>query len=145
MRVGRIQIQRAVAIVGAGALVACLSACGSSSNANGPDYGTAPAVPAPQTPPGTAPSKIVRMRSLAFMPATLHVRVGQTVEWINDDNVVHNVTSNDGLTIKSGNFGPGHKFEFTPKQQGKNTYSITYYCTIHPTTMQATLIVLPSR
>jgi plastocyanin len=141
MRVGRIQIQRAVAIVGACALIASLSACGSSSTANGPNYGTAPVVPAPQTPAGTHASKIVRMSSLAFIPATVHVRVGQTIEWTNQDNVVHNVTSNDGLTIQSGNFGPGHTFEFTPKQTG----SISYYCTIHPTTMQATIVVLPSR
>jgi plastocyanin len=141
MRVGRIQIQRAIAIVGACALIACLSACGSSTSAGGPKYSTAPAVPAPQTPPATPPSKIVRMRSLAFMPATVHVRVGQTIEWINDDSVVHNVTSNDGLTIQSGNFGTGHKFEFTPKHAG----SITYYCTIHPTTMQATIVALPRR
>ena len=141
MRVGRIQIQRAAAIVAACALAACLGACGSSSNASGPNYGTAPAVPAPQTPTGTRPSKIVRMRSLSFAPATVHVRVGQTIEWINQDNVVHNVTSNDGTTIQSGNFGPGHRFEFTPKQPG----SITYYCTIHPTTMQATIVVLPGR
>jgi plastocyanin len=141
MRVGRIEIQRAVAIVGAGALVACLGACGSSTNTNGSNYGTAPVVPAAQTAAGTRPSKIVRMRSLAFIPATVHVRAGQTIEWINQDSVVHNVTSNDGLAIQSGNFGPGHKFEFTPKQPG----SITYYCTIHPTTMQATLVVLPSR
>ena len=141
MRVGRIQIQRAVAIIGACAVVGSLSACGSSSNASGPNFGTAPVVVAPQTPPGTHPSKIVAMRSLAFIPATVHVRVGQTIEWTNQDNVIHNVTSNDGLTIQSGNFGPGHKFEFTPKQTG----SITYYCTIHPTTMQATIVVLAAR
>jgi plastocyanin len=141
MRVGRIQIQRAVALVGACALVACLSACGSSSNAGQPNVGTSPVVVAPQTPAGTPAGKIVRMQSLAFAPATVHIRVGQTIEWINQDNVVHNVTSNDGLTIQSGNFGPGHKFEFTPRQVG----SITYYCTIHPTTMQATIVVLHSR
>jgi plastocyanin len=141
MRVGRIQIQRAAATVGACALIAGLSACGSSSNAGQPNVGTAPIVPAPQTPPGTPASKTVRMQSLTFAPATVRVRVGQTIEWINADNVIHNVTSNDGLTIQSGNFGPGHKFEFTPKQAG----SITYFCTIHPTTMQATIVVLPSR
>jgi plastocyanin len=145
MRVGRIQIQRAAATVGACALVVCLSACGSSSNAGQPNVGAAPVVPAPQTPAGTPASRIVRMQSLAFAPATMHVRLGQTIEWINQDNVVHNVTSNDGLTIQSGNFGPGHKFEFTPKQTSSTTYSITYYCTIHPTTMQATIVVLPRR
>jgi plastocyanin len=141
MRVGRIQIQRVVAIVGACALVACLGACGSSTSATGTNYGTAPVVPAAQTPAGTHPSKIVRMRSLAFAPATVHVRVGQTIEWLNQDSVVHNVTSKDGLTIQSGNFGPGRRFEFTPKQPG----SITYYCTIHPTTMQATVVVVRGR
>jgi plastocyanin len=123
-------------MAGACVLAASLAACGSSSSANGPDYGTAPVVPAPQTQPGTHPSKVVRMRALRFTPTTVHVRVGQTVEWTNQDNVVHNVTSSDGLTIQSGNFGPGHKFEFTPKQAG----TITYYCTIHPTTMQATVV-----
>jgi plastocyanin len=140
--VGRIQIQRAAAAAGlcalGVALGAALGGCGSSSNANTVSYGTAPAVPAPQTPPHTPASRIVVMRSLSFNPATVHVRVGSTIKWVNDDSVVHNVTSSDGVTIQSGNFGPGHSFEFTPRQPG----TISFYCTIHPTTMQGTIVVV---
>jgi plastocyanin len=138
MRVGRIQIQRAVAIASACAACASLAACGSSATPAGTAVGTAPVVPAPQTPPGTPASRIVRMHNLAFSATTVHVRVGQTIKWVNDDNVVHNVTSSDGLTIQSGNFGPRHSYEYTPKLAG----TITYYCTIHPTTMQATIVVV---
>ena len=120
------------------ALGAGLGACGSSSSANGVHYGTAPVVPALQTPAGTHASRIVRLRNLAFNPNVVHIRVGQTIKWVNRDTVVHNVTSSDGVTIQSNNFAPGHSFEFTAKQPG----ILTYYCTIHPTTMQASIVVL---
>lgn len=136
MRVGRNEIKRSIAVVCVCGLAVGLAACGSGS-ATGANYGTAPVVPAPQTPPGTHASRVVRLASLAFKPATVHVRVGQTIRWVNADSVVHNVTASDGLTIQSGNFGPRHSYEFTPKQAG----TITYYCTIHPTTMQGTIIV----
>lgn len=139
MRVGRIQILRAAAVAGACAAGASLAACGSSGVPAGVAVGTAPAVPTPQTPPGTPASKVVRLRNLAFSPTTVRVHVGQTIKWVNDDNVVHNVTSQDGTTIASANFGPGQSFEYTPKLAGT---TITYYCTIHPTTMQATIVVV---
>lgn len=138
MQAGRIKIQRALcAIVVLGACAALAAGCGSSTSGNTTGYGTAPAVLPPQTRPGTHPAVVVQMRALRFTPAKVTVAAGQAIEWINHDNVVHNVTSSDGTMIKSGSFGPGKRFEYTPSQPG----SYTYYCTIHPTTMQATIVV----
>lgn len=136
---GRIQIQRLFALALLCALGAFAGGCGGSSGNTGTvTYGTAPVIPAPQTPPNTRPSKVVRMQGLSLKPATIHVRVGQTIEWVNRDNVPHNVTSADGVQIQSGNFGPGGKYEFTAKQAA----TISYYCTIHPTTMQGKIVIV---
>jgi plastocyanin len=80
----------------------------------------------------------VIMRNVAFIPTTVTVHVGQTVKWINKDNVAHNVTASNGQTFQSPTFGNGGSFTFTPKVAG----SIAYTCTIHPN-MLATLIVKP--
>jgi plastocyanin len=131
---------RAVATSAACILAAVAAGCGSSSTASTVAYGTAPVVAPPQTPPGTHPAKVVQMKSLRFTAATVRIKLGQTIEWINRDDVIHNVTSEDGTTIQSGNFGPGGKFEYTPKLAG----TITFFCTIHPTTMQGRIIVRAS-
>ena len=137
MRLGRSQILRAVAPVGACALAMLVAGCGSSTNTNSASYGTAPVKAPPQTPAGTRPAVVVRMQGLRFSPASVHVAAGQTIEWVNRDSVVHNVTSSDGTAIMSGNFGPGKKFEFTAKLAG----TFTYYCTIHSTTMKGRIVV----
>lgn len=130
---------RAVATSAACILAAIAVGCGSTSTGSNVTYGTAPVVAPPQTPSGTHPAKVVQMRSLAFSPATVRIKVGQTIEWINRDEVTHNVTSDDGTTIQSGDFGPGGKFEYTPKLAG----TITFFCTIHSTTMRGRIIVRP--
>lgn len=80
----------------------------------------------------------------AFFPGDLTVTAGTTVTWVNEDAVVHTVTSGssngslgeaDGI-FDSGLFGAGESFEFTFTEPG--TYS--YFCTPHPW-MQATVTV----
>ena len=78
----------------------------------------------------------IKMQNIAFDPKAVTVKVGQKVTWTNEDSVDHNVTSQSGETIKSGNFGKGGTFSFTPKKAG----TIKYVCTIHPG-MDATLTV----
>ena len=78
----------------------------------------------------------IKMQNIAFDPKAVTVKVGQKVTWTNEDTVDHNVTSQSGETIKSGNFGKGGTFSFTPTKAG----TIKYVCTIHPG-MDATLTV----
>jgi plastocyanin len=78
-----------------------------------------------------------------FMPAVLHVKVGTTVTWRNDEPITHTVTSGQVLNIDKstglrsdqhadGLFnatlnGSGDTFSYTFEKPG--TYS--YYCDIH--------------
>ena len=55
------------------------------------------------------------------------VKVGTTVKWTNNDNVSHDVTSQNNLFF-SGNLDPGATYTHTFQSAG----SFPYYCTIHP-------------
>jgi len=68
------------------------------------------------------------MQNIAFDPKATTVKVGQKVEWENEDSVDHNVTAESGASFKSNDFGNGGKFSFTPTTAG----TIQYSCTLHP-------------
>lgn len=78
----------------------------------------------------------VTMKNIAFNPKTVTVRVGQTVKWVNEDTVDHNVVAQKGATFKSKNFGQGKSFIYTAKAPA----TIEYVCTLHPG-MGGTLVV----
>jgi plastocyanin len=77
----------------------------------------------------------VQITDSTFSPATLTIRVGDTVTWRNADDRPHTVTSNDGA-FDSGNLDEGVGFSFTFTEPG--TYA--YLCEYHPE-MQATIVV----
>jgi plastocyanin len=130
----------------AAAIVLCvlavvLAGCGSGG-------GYAPAnlrivQPPASTAPGftptatTHPAVRVTVKNIAFNPSTIHLKVGQTVEWINRDNVVHNVTSTNDLTITSPTLGIGQRFAFKATTPGV----IRYFCTIHASSMHGAIVV----
>ena len=66
------------------------------------------------------------MKNIEFIPGNVTVKVGQKVEWTNNDGVPHTVTAQDA-GVDSGTVNPGSKFSFTPKKAG----TINYICTIH--------------
>jgi amicyanin len=78
--------------------------------------------------------------SFAFSPATLTIKAGTTVTWINNTAVGHTVTSDDGKSFDSGTSNPiaaqGGTFSFTFTTPG----TFAYHCEIHPF-MKATIIV----
>jgi plastocyanin len=73
------------------------------------------------------------MKNIAFSPTSQTVKVGQTVKWVNQDDVPHNV---EGGPLHSKTFTKGGSYTFTPKK----AETISYVCTIHPN-MKATLTV----
>lgn len=85
---------------------------------------------------GDGDKVVVQMTGIAYEPAQATVKVGQTVEWVNEDPVQHDVESTAGEKIDSELFDKGETFEFTPKEAG----TIEYFCTIHPN-MKGTLTV----
>jgi plastocyanin len=111
------------------ALVALAAAgCGSSDDSSSENTSSAPA---PASSGGGAVT--IDMKDIQFDPSSATVKVGQTVKWVNEDDVPHNVV---GGPLKSKTFGKGGSFEFTPKK----AETISYVCTIHPN-MKATLTV----
>jgi plastocyanin len=85
----------------------------------------------------------VSMRKLKFSPRTIHIRVGDRVVWRNRDNVGHNVTTQEDpagvnlVDLASPTIKPGGAYAYVARYAGK----ASYVCTIHPTTMHATIVV----
>src|SRR5919205_1097121 len=69
---------------------------------------------APATSSSTA-THTVQIKRSAFQPATLTIKTGDTVKWVNSDTQSHQVVSNNGSFV-SPILGPGktysHKFNF---------------------------------
>jgi plastocyanin len=68
---------------------------------------------APATPASTA-TKTVQIKRTAFSPATVTIKTGDTVKWVNSDTQNHQVVSNNGSFV-SPILGPGksyaHRFQ----------------------------------
>ena len=63
----------------------------------------------------------------AFSPASLTVKVGTTVTWINQDDDAHTVDSTQGK-FKSGTMNKGGRFEFRFTEAGE----YPFFCRFHP-------------
>ncbi|GAB3975870.1 hypothetical protein GCM10029978_061130 [Actinoallomurus acanthiterrae] len=117
----------------------------------GPASGGAQPAPQPKAPgnsmpgmkmgSGAAPhgapvaANAVSIKSFAFGPASVSVKVGTTVTWTNQDEEPHTVTA-DGGAFRSPTLGSGKTFRFTFTKPGSYPYS----CTIHPF-MRGTVVV----
>jgi plastocyanin len=105
---------------------------------------TEPGSPYPSasaSPPGSPAASLalgvpdVTMLGSIFHPATIESRVGETVDWFNDDVTVHTVTALDG-SFNSGIMVIGDTFSVTFTTPG----TIDYICAIHPL-MTGTIVV----
>ena len=100
----------------------------------GPAPGMTPSPrPMPAPPPATAAK--VSATDNRFEPAALNVQVGATVQWVNNGQHPHTVTSNDGKW-DSGNLQPGATYSVTFTTPG--TYR--YHCNLHKG-MEGTIVV----
>ncbi len=120
-------MSRILAILAAAATLVAAAGCGSSSSSSS---SSAPAATTPATSaaPAASGASAVTMQNIAFTPAVVSVKVGQTVKWTNDDTVDHNVTATKGATFKSGTVGKGGTFTWKADKAG----TVSYVCTIHP-------------
>lgn len=99
-------------------------ACGSSS--------------VPRASSGAAPAKsaTVEIKNISFQPDRVQITAGQSVTWHFDDAPVpHSVTADD----KSYDSGVKTSGDFTHRFDKPGTYS--YFCTVHPEQMKATIVV----
>lgn len=77
----------------------------------------------------------VQITNMSFAPATLTVKVGDTVTWTNQDSVSHSATAGDA-TFNTGLLSQGKSGTVTFTKAG--TYA--YHCSAHPS-MTGTIIV----
>ncbi len=108
----------AIALV-AGAVAGCFSERTATSVEGGECR-----LPAGEDIPG---STVVLIRSFAFGPAELRVRVGERVTWINCDEESHTSTA-DGGQWSSPLLAPGDAFTHTFEAAGE----FPYHCEPHP-------------
>jgi plastocyanin len=78
----------------------------------------------------------------AFHPATLTIKVGTAVRWVNNDEAEHTIAARDNAftsaVLKSRAVKPGESFSHTFAQPGRYEYS----CSVHPA-MVARIEVTP--
>jgi len=70
----------------------------------------------------------IDMKNIKFAPQDATVKVGQTVKWVNQDTVDHDVQAKSGADFKSDLFGNGKSFEWKADKAG----TVSYVCTVHP-------------
>ena len=68
----------------------------------------------------------VYMKNSTFSPALMTLTAGKPVAWINDDNLAHTVTADDG-SFDSGDMQPGATFTRTFNMPG----TFPYHCKYH--------------
>jgi plastocyanin len=75
---------------------------------------------------GAAANQVV-IENFSFAPATLTVKAGTKVTWINRDDVPHTVNEND-KRFKSGPMDTDDQFSYTFSAPG----TFSYFCALHP-------------
>ncbi len=70
------------------------------------------------------PALTVHMRGSAFDPQSATITVGQTVLFVNDDEITHNVTADN---FKSGDLQAGKGWRYKFDRAGTYKYVCTYH------------------
>ena len=125
------------------AVGALAASCGGSTGGGPSGGGATTTATGPKTTHVTAPSTTasaaggaqVVMKDLAFDPASVTIKAGESVTWTNQDSMNHTVVADSG-EFKSGELANQATFSFTFDTAG--TYA--YHCSIHPS-MKATVVV----
>ena len=85
--------------------------------------------PAQATDATTPAPSTISIDNFSFSPATLTVKAGTTVTWVNHDDIPHTVVSADTpRAFKSPPMDTDGSFSFTFSKPG----SFSYFCSIHP-------------
>jgi plastocyanin len=73
------------------------------------------------------PTKTVLIKNFSFKPASITIKRGTKVRWINQDSTTHTATANNGRSFDSGRLSKGQRYTHTFKSVGKKPY----HCEIH--------------
>jgi plastocyanin len=86
--------------------------------------------------PARAETIQVSIDKLVFAPAEVNAKVGDTIEWINKDALVHTATATNGdLDV---NIAANQRGQVVVKKAG----AVDYYCKMHPN-MKGRVVVAP--
>jgi plastocyanin len=102
------------------AATALLAGCGASG------YGTKPAAATSADTAVKGVAKIVEMTDSTFAPDTVKLKVGDTVSFVDKDEIAHTATAEE--TFDSGTLREGQRFVFKATKPG----TISYVCIFHP-------------
>jgi len=100
-------------MIGVLVVAALIAGCGGASESVG------------QPAAAKSAQKIVDMTGSTFAPEAIDAKVGDTISFVNKDEIAHNATG-DG--IDSGTIAGGATFDFKAAKAG----TISYVCTFHP-------------
>ncbi len=91
-----------------------------------------------QLPPNETPPQrhVVEIRGMAFHPAVLEVRRGDTIVWINRDIVPHTATATHRFGWTTGRLLQGASGRYVPRRKGEDPY----LCELHPTMLGKLII-----
>ena len=85
--------------------------------------------------PARAATIEVKIDNFTFNPKQVTVKAGDTVTWVNHDDIPHTVTSKT-MAFRSKALDSDDKFSFTFTAPG----SFDYFCSLHPM-MTGTIVV----
>ena len=85
--------------------------------------------------PARAADIEVKIDNFTFNPQQITVKAGDTVTWVNHDDIPHTVTSKT-MAFRSKAIDSDDKFSFTFATPG----SFDYFCSLHPI-MTGTIVV----
>jgi plastocyanin len=106
-----------------------LAAAAIAAGCGGGGYGDQTASkPAATKPAATKPAavKVVAMTGSTFAPSAIDVKVGETVSFVNKDEIAHTATAEG--TFDSKILDAGATFDFKAEKAG----TISYVCLFHP-------------
>ena len=86
--------------------------------------------------PAHAATIQITIENMEFAPAEVSARVGDTIEWINKDVLVHTATA------RNGDFDVTTPPKKTVTSLLKKAGTVEYYCRYHPN-MKARIVVAP--
>ena len=81
---------------------------------------------------------VVKIDNFVFVPASVTVKAGDTVKWVNVDDIPHTVVSQPIGTFRSKPLDTDQDFSFTFPKEG----SFDYFCSLHPH-MKGRIVVEP--
>ena len=119
---------RALALLFACLALLAIGCGGDDDSPSGGGGSNQPSGGAPSEEPAAKGGTEVSMKDIEFDPSEVTVKVGDTVTWVNDDSVGHDVTADEFKSGEPGAMQGGDTFEHKFEKAG----TFQYVCSVHP-------------